>query len=121
MDGFRTVSSYIDGRDTKQIDMMVRLKGGGKRAKAAEDITDAIPQLFEKPTILLTDIPHVQKAITLQSIDIDGWLKSMTIENLEKLLVDAEQVKEGGKLDTHINKFVPFIQEFASLKVACCN
>ena len=97
--------------------LLLKLRGGGKRAKASEE---EIPFMFEMPKQVQGDIAQVTKALSLQTVDVPGWVLSVgaqSLKELKELESIAENMREGGKLDQHVNKFAQFVSEYKDLQV----
>jgi ubiquitin len=94
--------------------MTLPLVGSGPKRGRVEALE--IPNIYEKPPTLVDDITEVKAGLMMSDIKIDGWLKSLSVEQLNDLLEDANQMKEGGKLDVHVSRFCDKIAEYSKLK-----
>jgi hypothetical protein len=104
----------------------MRISGSGKRGRAAanenpeQDQGVDIPDFYTSPTLRQGDLPEVAAALGVADIDIEAWLLSIDLPQLESLstMVEKHKDKRYSKYDTLVNCYMPLVREFAALEVS---
>ena len=68
------------------------------------------------PKILDSDIKIVSKSFGMSCIDLEGWVKSLSIQSLTELTNDAERLLGGGGPDLAVRAFSKHIAEYKQLQ-----
>jgi ubiquitin len=111
-----TLSDYNIQEDSI-LHLVLRLAGGGKRARAAGGgETTAIPILLVRPDITNATIDVVRNALALPAVDIEQWVSSLVeTAELEDLLALTEKYS-ACLSDTAIKAFAACFAPFARLE-----
>ena len=105
----------VAGGDTEvRINLVLTLKGGGKRARIVE--RDEL--VMFAPLVLPTDIEAVKDALKLTSINLEAWVKSLGADDLVKLVKGLDDTPRSGVLSAQIAPCLPFIREYQNLTVS---
>ena len=106
---------YLTWGDTKvDLEVSLKLKGGGKRGR----IVERDESVMFAPTALPVDIEAVKDALKLTSINLGAWVKSLGADDLVKLVKGLDDAPRSGVLSAQIAPCLPFIREYQNLTVS---
>ena len=98
--------------------LTMRIKGGGKRGRLPESSASRISTVIGMVTPEASDIPQVRAAISLQGINIESWLESMTEAEIDEFPNILNKYGRTGLTDQAIKCYVKFVRECQMLQVA---
>ena len=111
--------SYYGIQKESTITLTMCIKGGvGKRGRVSESSASRISTVIGMVAPEASDIPQVRAAISLQGINIESWLESMTEAEIDELLNILNKNGRTGLTDQAIKCYVKFVRECQMLQVA---
>ena len=87
---------------------------GGTREKRVRETDDFA--LLLTPSAQSDDIPDVAKALAIKTIDVEKWVETLNVEQLEEMMAYAEDPKKSGQILSLTAPYMNHIDEFKKLK-----
>ena len=95
---------------------MHHARGGGKRAKASDDVGSA-PLFVFVPKVEDSDTNEMKACINMQSINIETIVTGMELSTLENFYTTILENPKTGNISVFTKVYLPFVMEIAALQV----
>lgn len=105
-------------RDGDQVQVSVGGSGGAGRKRTSAEASENIDFNFSftPPKVNEKDIVEVKTALSLQSVDVEQWVKSLNVKQSSDLLDVIDNQSKTGDLKAFVSPYMQFIREYYALK-----